>query len=117
MRKPDLIKLLLAGWAIAFSVITSAKSSGGDLLLLQQVYSVRITSGDIKVSTAAEMITAQTGIAFSYSEEVGNVPMGGVKVSLKNAELDTILTSVFSEAGIGWIVVDNKTEEQILSLG
>lgn len=107
MRKPDLIKLLLAGWAIAFSVITSAKSSGGDLLLLQQVYSVRITSGDIKVSTAAEMITAQTGIAFSYSEEVGNVPMGGVKVSLKNAELDTILASVFSEAGIGWIVVDN----------
>lgn len=104
MRKPNCIKLVLTGLLIAFAVNAAAEENPH---LLQQVYSVKISSGDLKVSTAAEMITAQTGVAFSYSEEVGNVQMGGVKVSLRNAELDTILSSVFSDAGIGWVVVDN----------
>ena len=99
MRKTVLIQFLLAELLLAFSVPASATPPGETPLMMQQLYSVKISGDDLKVQSAADMISAQIGIAFSYSEEVGNVPIGQVNVSLNNAKLETILSSVFSDAG------------------
>ena len=52
-------------------------------------------------------ISTQTGIAFSYSAKTGGIILNDVDVRLKNAEVETILSSVLKDTDIDWIVRDN----------
>ncbi len=75
--------------------------------LLDQSYSVTLSADRISVDNAMKRISTQTGIAFSYSAKTGGIILNDVDVRLKNAEVETILSSVLKDTDIDWIVRDN----------
>ena len=52
-------------------------------------------------------ISSQTGIAFSYSAETGNIVLNNVNVQFKDANVKTILSSILKGTDIEWVVKDN----------
>lgn len=77
-----------------------------DMSLLMQTYSVFINADNISVSNVSMELTKQTAVAFSYSDETGSMVLDAVRVSMKDASLESILESVFSGTNIAWMVKD-----------
>jgi len=94
--------LLLAGISIAIAAAESSETT-----FLQYKYSVSLKADRISVSDATKQVTKQTGVAFSYSEATGNVILTMVNIAMNNAELNDILTAIFKDSEINWVVKDN----------
>lgn len=71
----------------------------------QKTYNVSISLKDATVKGAADALTKQTGILFSYDADLNSMSLGEVKVSHKNSSLTSILDEVFANKGVKYSVV------------
>lgn len=70
--------------------------------LFSSAQDLRLTSGPSTVKVISEAIGKQTGILFSFSHAVGNLPTPALDLNLKNATVEQICKAAFSETGVRW---------------
>lgn len=70
--------------------------------LFSSAQDLRLTSGPSTVKAISEAIGKQTGILFSFSHAVSNLPTPALDINLKNASVEQICKAAFSEAGLRW---------------
>lgn len=71
---------------------------------------LRLTSGPSTVKAISEAIGKQTGVLFSFSHAVGNLPTPALDINLKNASVEQICKAAFSEAGVKWKINGNLVD-------
>ena len=87
-------------------------------LFAGQVFSLSLSEADgIPVKDAAELVTEQTSIAFSYDARTGGKTVSYGKIELHDAPLEAVLSAVFGNSGISWKVFNGMvalfiTEEE-----
>lgn len=78
--------------------------------LYSSAQDLRLTSDPSTVKAISEAVEKQTGILFSFSHAVGNLPTPALDLNLKNASVEQICKSAFSEAGVKWEINGNLVD-------
>lgn len=78
--------------------------------LFSSAQDLRLTSGPSTVKVISEAIGKQTGILFSFSHAVGNLPTPALDLNLQNATVEQICKAAFSEAGVKWKINGNLVD-------
>ena len=108
MKGINRLILKVTGAMLLLFVLPSAAALAAEWQYLpDQSYSVSLSAGRISVDNAMKRISSQTGIAFSYSAETGNIVLNNVNVQFKDANVKTILSSILKGTDIEWVVKDN----------
>ena len=73
-------------------------------------YDVRIDMKNATVKTVADELAKQTGLMFSYSQNVGNTRLEQVHVNVQGGAVEIILEKAFSGTGVKYLVNANKVD-------
>ena len=78
--------------------------------LTQSNYSVYIKMNGVTLNKVADELTRQTGLVFSYSQQVGKIQIAKVDVGISGSGIEPILKKVFEGTDVNYIIHANNVD-------
>jgi TonB-linked SusC/RagA family outer membrane protein len=92
--------------AVGLCCVALPGYASGEALQPPQVYDLNLSYQKTNLKTVADAITGQIGVVFSYEIALGDYAMENVNVKKQGADLEDILSAVFTPSGINYHVVN-----------
>ena len=73
-------------------------------------YSVYIKMNGVTLSKVADELTRQTGLVFSYSQQVGKIQIAKVDVGMSDSGIESILKKIFEGIDVTYIIHANNVD-------